>query len=42
MDRLICADPESFVRGGPTLPMFFAFVFFLGREDPNTIKSGPI
>ena len=22
------ADPESFVRGGPTLPMVFFFVFF--------------
>ena len=28
-------DPESFVRGLPTLTMLF-----LGREDPNTTKSG--
>ena len=25
--RLSCADPESFVRGGPTLTTFF-FLFF--------------
>ena len=41
-----CADPENFVRGGPTLTGFFLFVFFLvhdGRDDPNTCttKSGP-
>ena len=39
-----CADPESFVRGGPTLTTFFCSSF-LGdeeREDPNTTKSGPI
>ena len=23
-----CADPESFVRGGPTLTTFFFFFFF--------------
>ena len=23
-----CADPESFVRGGPTMTMFFCFVYF--------------
>ena len=23
-----CADPESFVRGGPTLTIFFFFFFF--------------
>ena len=37
-----CADPESIVRGGPTLTRFF--FFFLvdeGREDPNTTISGP-
>ena len=22
-----CADPESFVRGGPTLTVFFSFFF---------------
>ena len=31
-----CADPESFIRGGPT---FFCF-FYEGREDPNTIIEG--
>ena len=38
-----CADPESFVRGGILLTMFFV-VFFLvveGIEDPNTTLSGP-
>ena len=33
-----CADPESFVRGGPT---FFFCEVDEGREDPNTITSGP-
>ena len=39
--------PESFVRCGPALTLFFFFVslfYFLvddGREDPNTTKSGP-
>ena len=35
---LSCADPESFVRGGPYL------MFFLvgeGIEDPNTTINGP-
>ena len=35
-------DPESFVRGGPTLKVFFSF--FLadeGREDPSTTICGP-
>ena len=40
-----CADPDSFVRGGPALTTFcFLFVSFLvyeGREDPNTTISGP-
>ena len=31
-----CADPESFVRGGPTLTTFF----FSSLEDPKTTKSG--
>ena len=34
-----CADPESFVRGGPTLTTFF--LVGEGRDDPNTTKSGP-
>ena len=40
-----CADPESFVRGGPTLTFFFFFFFFFfflvdeGRKDPNTTIS---
>ena len=29
-----CADPESFVRGGPTLTRFFF-------DDGNTTISGP-
>ena len=33
-----CADPESFVRGGPTLTMFLVNK---GRKDPNTTISGP-
>ena len=38
-----CSDPESFVRGGPTLAKFlFLLLFFLeGRKDPNTTISGP-
>ena len=28
-DGCACADPESFIRGGPTLTLFFLFVFFL-------------
>ena len=35
-----CADPESFVRGGPTLTTFF-FKFDEGRKDPNTTISRP-
>ena len=37
-----CANPESFVRGGPTLTTFFV-CFFVddGREVPNTTISGP-
>ena len=35
-----CADPESFVRGGPTLTAFFSVDE--GREYPNTTKSGAI
>ena len=38
-----CADPESFVRGGPILITFFLFVFLVdgGIEDPNTALIGP-
>ena len=35
-----CADPESFVRGGPTFTTFF-FKLMRGREDPNTTINGP-
>ena len=35
-----CADPESFVRGGPTLTGFF-LVDEGGGEDPSTTISGP-
>ena len=33
-----CADPESIVRGGPTLTTFLVDE---GREDPNATTSGP-
>ena len=33
--KTACADPESFARGGPTF-------FYEGKEDPNSIKSGPL
>ena len=42
-----CADPESFVGGGPNLTFFFFFwggggeVVDEGREDPNTTINGP-
>ena len=35
-----CADPESFVRGDPTLTTFF-FKVDEGREDPSPTLSGP-
>ena len=39
---LKCADPESFVRGGPNLIAFF-FLVDDGIEDPNTaIINGPL
>ena len=33
-----CADPESFVRGGPTLTT--SIFVDEGREDPSTTISG--
>ena len=44
-----CADPESFVSGGPTLTFFFVVVLIRGgggvvnegREDPHATISGP-
>ena len=33
-----CTDPESFVRGVPTLTFFLVDA---KREDPNTTISGP-
>ena len=33
--HILCSDPESFFRGGPTLTTFFVLVDD-GREDPNT------
>ena len=37
-----CADPESFVSGGPTSATFFSvFLVDEGREDPNTTISEP-
>ena len=38
-----CADPGSFVRGGPTLTTFFLLLFVFswwGSEDSNTTISG--
>ena len=40
---LPCADPESFVRGGPNMITFF-IIFYLvdkGIEDPNINVNGP-
>ena len=34
------ADPESFIRGGPTLITFISFLVDERRDDPNTTKSG--
>ena len=36
--QLACADPETFVRGGPTLTTFLVDE---RRDDPNITKSGP-
>ena len=38
-----CAVPESFVRGGPALTMFWGCFFSTdeGREDPHTTISEP-
>ena len=36
-----CADPDSFVRGSPTLMVFFGFLVDKWRKDPNTTISGP-
>ena len=36
-----CADPESFIKGGPTWNFDNFFVVDEGREDPNTTISGP-
>ena len=41
MTTIACADPESFVRGGPNLTFFFCFLVVDGREDRNTTLSGP-
>ena len=35
-----CADPESFVNGGPTLASFFFFLVDERSEDPSTTISG--
>ena len=39
-DKDTCADPESFVRGGPTLTTFFSLVYE-ERAYPDTTISGP-
>ena len=38
-----CADPESFVRGGPKINLIKIFVCVVGDgiEDPNTAINGP-
>ena len=36
-----CADPESFVRGGPNLISFFLFLVNEGIDDPNITIDGP-
>ena len=36
--RWTCANPESFVRGGPTLTFFFFFVFFLSLMRVGRIQ----
>ena len=33
--KTACTGPESFARGGPSF-------FYKGKEDPNSIKSGPL
>ena len=38
--RRTCADPESFVKGDPTLTTF-VFKVDRGREDPSPTLSGP-
>ena len=35
-----CGDPESYVRGGPTLTTFIIILVDKGREDPSTTISG--
>ena len=35
-----CADPESFLRGGPTLTFFL--VYDEGRVDPSTTIRVPL
>ena len=35
-----CADPESFVRGGPTLTVFFFFFFFGGGGGGGGLMRG--
>ena len=38
----LCADPESFVRGGPNVMGFFSvFLVDKGRKDQNTTISWP-
>ena len=37
----LCADPESYVRGGPTLTLTF-FLVDEGWEDQNTTIGGPM
>ena len=38
--RQTCADPESFVRGGPTFSLFFKIDERRDIADPNTTIRG--
>ena len=40
-EQYTCADPESIVRGGPTLNVFCLFLVDEGRYDSNASKRGP-
>ena len=41
MSHTSCGDPESFVRGGPTLTGFLLVLFLVDerKKDPNTTIS---
>ena len=41
LSKISCADPESFIRGGPTLTFFVCYLVDEGREDPNITIRWP-